>query len=170
MLEVQRVGLRDNKVYEPPPLRWPCRCDRRILRRADDDGKSSDDGGKRFNVLSVNGRHIEPFSSVIGRFPVVICSPEYTPITSAGPSERRRFVDFVVSQSNSLYFQHLLEYRRVLRHRNKILFDARRARQDPGTLTEPWDEQLVAIGSALTYRRNRFVEEFQEYVSRAYHH
>src|SRR6266852_3633076 len=55
-------------------------------------------------VFTINRRHVEPFSSVIGKFPLVICSPEYTPITSAGPSERRRFVDFVISQSNVLYF------------------------------------------------------------------
>src|SRR5512140_2989964 len=33
-------------------------------------------------VFSVSRQKIEPFSSVIGTFPVVICSPEHAPITS----------------------------------------------------------------------------------------
>ena len=121
-------------------------------------------------VFTQNRRHVEPFSTVIGKFPIVISSPEYTPTTTAGPAERRRFVDFVISQSNVLYFQHLMEYRRVLRHRNKILFEARIARREPGILTEPWDEQMITLGSSITYRRSKFIEEFQDYVSSAYHH
>ena len=121
-------------------------------------------------VFTINKRRIEPFSSVIGKFPIVICSPEHTPITIAGPSERRRFVDFVISQSNSLYFQNLIEYRRVIRHRSKILFDAKVLRNNPEALLEPWDEQLVTLGSAITHKRNQFIGEFRGFISSAYHH
>ena len=69
-------------------------------------------------IFSINKHRIEPLSSVIGKFPIVICSPEHAPITSEGPAERRRFVDFVISQSNNVYFQKLIDYRRVLKHRN----------------------------------------------------
>src|SRR5689334_22639147 len=44
-------------------------------------------------VFTINRRRVEPFSSVIGKFPIVICSPEHAPITMGGPGERRRFVD-----------------------------------------------------------------------------
>ncbi|HJW28428.1 MAG TPA: DNA replication and repair protein RecF [Saprospiraceae bacterium] len=121
-------------------------------------------------TYTINKRHVEPFSSVIGKYPVVICSPEYIPVTTAGPAERRRFVDFVVSQSSQLYFQHLMEYRRVLRHRNKILFDAKISRTNPDTLIEPWNEQLVSLGSSIMCKRYKFIREFSSYVTSAYGH
>ncbi|MBI1808118.1 MAG: DNA replication and repair protein RecF [Ignavibacteria bacterium] len=120
-------------------------------------------------VFSINRRHVEPFSSVVGKFPIVICSPEHTPITSEGPSERRRFVDFVISQSSSIYFQNLMEYRKVLKHRNKILLDGKILRRDVGALLDPWDEQLISHGSSLLLRRKQFVEEFEGYILSAYH-
>ena len=121
-------------------------------------------------VFSINKRRVEPFSSVIGKFPIVVCSPEHGPITSGGPSERRRFMDFVISQSNGLYFQELLEYRKILKHRSKILSDARVSRSDVEETLAPWDEQLVKHGSAITVKRQAFVNEFQDFIASAYHH
>jgi DNA replication and repair protein RecF len=125
--------------------------------------------GTHEKVFSINKRRVEPFSSVIGKFPIVVCSPEHGPITSGGPSERRRFMDFVVSQSNALYFQELLEYRKILKHRSKILSDARVSRSDVEETLAPWDEQLIIHGSAITLKRQAFVNEFQDFISSAYH-
>ncbi len=125
------------------------------------------EGIKRF---SINRHPVEPLSSVVGKFPVVVCSPEHAPITSEGPAERRRFVDIVVSQSSANYFRHLVEYRRVIRQRNKVLFDAKLSRSGPGAVLDPWNEQLVRHGSYVTAKRREFIAEFGEYVASAYHH
>src|SRR6266850_5047610 len=121
-------------------------------------------------VYSINRSRIEPFSSVIGRFPIVICSPEHAPITTDGPLERRKFVDLIISQSSPSYFQNLLEYRKVLRQRNKILSEAKLGRRDPGSLLDPWNEQLARYGGSLMHRRKQFVAEFQDFITSAYHH
>ena len=120
-------------------------------------------------VFSINKRRVEPFSSVIGKFPIVICSPEHGPITSGGPAERRRFMDFVISQSNALYFRELIEYRKVLKHRSKILFDGKVSRGHVDETLAPWDEQLVALGTAVTMKRQAFVKEFQDCIVSGYH-
>jgi len=119
-------------------------------------------------IYLINKHRIEPFSSVIGKFPLVICSPEYAPITSSGPSERRKFVDFVISQSNQSYFQRLLEFRKILKNRNVILFDGKQQRQDISGMLEPWNEQLIDQGSYIIFSRNRFVKEFREFMQPAY--
>jgi DNA replication and repair protein RecF len=120
-------------------------------------------------AYSINRHPVEPLSSVVGKFPVVICSPEHAPITSQGPAERRKFVDIVVSQSSANYFRHLLEYRRVIRQRNRVLFDARVSRNSPGAAIEPWNDQLVQHGSYVSAKRQEFVSEFSGYVTSAYH-
>ena len=113
---------------------------------------------------------IEPFSSIIGKFPLVICSPEHNPVTSGGPEERRRFCDFVISQASPVYFKALIEYRRALKQRNKILLDAKLGNTDPSHLLESWDEQLIQLGSVLIHRRKKFFDGFREILSSTYHH
>lgn len=119
-------------------------------------------------LYSINQHRVTPFSSIIGKFPVVICAPEYGPITIGGPFERRKFIDFVISQSNSKYFQYLIEYRRVIKNRNKILIDGKTQKKEIASLLEPWNDQLVDKGSYLILMRKVFVEEFQQYMQMAY--
>ncbi len=116
----------------------------------------------------INKKSIEPFSSVIGKYPVVICSPEHNPVTAGGPEERRKFCDFVISQANPVYFRSLIEYRRIVKQRNKILLDAKLSGSDPSSLLEPWNEQLLQNGATLFHRRALFVQEFQEILRSAY--
>lgn len=115
-------------------------------------------------------RRIEPLYTVVGRFPVVILSPEHAPITFGAPLERRKFLDIVISQASAAYAEDVLEYRRILRQRNKILLDAKSSRTDPNTVLEPWDKQLVHTGARLVYRRKSFIDEFQPYLLSAYRH
>lgn len=125
-------------------------------------------GPQKEKVYTINRRRVETLSSVIGKFPIVVCSPEHAPITSGPPSERRRFVDFVIAQSSSAYMQTLVEYRGVVKHRNRLLLDARITRREPGAAMEPWDHQLAALGAVLTARRKLFVDEFGAYIASAY--
>ena len=123
----------------------------------------------REKVYTINKRRIEPLSSVIGRFPIIILSPEHTPITFGPPSSRRRFVDMLLSQSSRAYFEDLLEYRHILKQRNKTLLDARLTRSDPGPLLEAWTGQIVEVGARIMNKRRQFVEQFGPFISSSYH-
>ena len=128
------------------------------------------DAHQEEKLCTINRNPVEPFSSIIGKFPVIICAPEHAPITSEGPFERRKFVDFVLSQSYPAYFQHLLEFRKILKQRNKILLDGKLSKTDCSKLLIPWNEQLVTHGSFLMMRRKQFVDEFQTCIQSAYRH
>lgn len=117
-----------------------------------------------------NKRRMEPLYTIIGRFPIVVLSPEHAPITFGSPVERRKFLDIVLSQASASYAQDILEYRRIVRQRNKILLGAKIGRMDPGTTLEPWDEQLARVGSRVTYKRKTFIDEFHPYLLSAYQH
>ena len=120
-------------------------------------------------TVLINGVKPETIASVIGRFPVVVLSPENSAITSGGPAERRRFLDIVLSEASAAYLAELLEYRKVLRQRNKILADAKIMGTDVEESLAPWTEALVAHGGQIIERRARFTREFSPYVLNAYH-
>jgi DNA replication and repair protein RecF len=124
-----------------------------------------DTGQKTFQV---DKTPVESLSSVVGEFPIVVLSPEQTGITMGAPTERRRFLDLVISQASKTYLQELLEYRRILRQRNKVLLDARFQRRDPGDALEPWDKGLIETGSFLMERRAAFLRMFRDNLERSY--
>ncbi len=119
-------------------------------------------------VFLVNKSPLEKLSAAIGMFPVVVLAPENGAITSGAPSERRKFLDLVLAQSSKSYLEDLLEYRRVLRQRNKILLDARFSRRDCSGLLEPWNESLINHGTRIALKRLSFVNKFNPYVTRVY--
>ena len=123
------------------------------------------DGNKGFFI---NNLPVEKFSEVVGQFPVVVLSPESGAITTGGPADRRRFLDFVISQASKVYLEDLLEYRRVLRQRNRVLFESRVNRSDCSELLEPWDQELVERGSRIIHRRGVFLRELQPIVHESY--
>lgn len=125
------------------------------------------DAEQNQKVVAINKARVEKHSSVVGQFPLVVLSPEHGAITFGAPVDRRKFLDTVLSQSSSVYFENLLEYRRIVRQRNKILVDAKIARSDCSEALEPWDEGLVDHGARVIQKRAEFIEEFQPFVSRA---
>jgi DNA replication and repair protein RecF len=119
--------------------------------------------------FTVNGAAPERFAAVVGQFPVVALDPEMGTITCGGPVERRKFLDFVIAQASRIYLEDLIEYRRVLKQRNRILLDARLTRVDCRESLEPWSAELVDRGSRIITRRVAFIEEFKPLVEEAYH-
>ncbi len=118
--------------------------------------------------FTINGARPETLASVIGRFPIVVLSPENNAITFGGPMERRKFIDLLLSQISRSYLEDLLEYRRTLKQRNRLLGEARAERPHPAELLEPWTASLVHYGARIINNRKAFVSEFREYVKRAY--
>ncbi|MGB2870065.1 MAG: DNA replication/repair protein RecF [Bacteroidota bacterium] len=125
------------------------------------------DAEQNQKTIAINKARVEKHSSVVGQFPLVVLSPEHGAITFGAPVDRRKFLDTVLSQASSVYFENLLEYRRIVRQRNKILLDAKISRSDCSDLLEPWDESLVNHGAKVIQKRVEFLEEFQPFVSAA---
>ena len=128
------------------------------------------DAGREFDVrvtvratsgdkaIRVNGSALEKLSALVGMFPAVILSPEQGGIIAGAPAERRKFLDVVLSQTSRSYLADVMEYRRVLRQRNKLLLDARLAGTPPARELPAWTDELVRLGSRLIHMRERFVD------------
>jgi DNA replication and repair protein RecF len=124
--------------------------------------------GEDEKIFTINGTALEKFSDVVGQFPVVALAPQIGALTLGGPVERRKFLDFVLAQTSRIYLEDLIEYRRVLRQRNRVLLDAKLKRLECKELLEPWTGELIDRGSRITVRRAAFVEEFKPLVEGAY--
>jgi len=124
--------------------------------------------GKR---IFVNKAPLERLSDVVGMLPVVVVSPADAALTGGGPDERRRFLDNTLSQSQPVYLDDLLKYRRALKQRNALLLSQKRSRSpvDPAAL-QAWDEELILLGARLMERRRQFIAEFDTFLDEAYAH
>lgn len=124
------------------------------------------DAGRKEKRFTINNAGVERLSSVIGMFPVVILSPENNAITFGAPSDRRKFLDLVMSQSSPSTMEDLIEYRRVVRQRNKILAEEAGSRCEE--LLAPWNEMLSIHGAAIIAKRNKFIREFRPLIAETY--
>ena len=62
----------------------------------------------------LNSKQVLRSADVIGKYPVVMLTPSDHAITQGAPSDRRRFVDSVISQASETYLKILLDYNKTL--------------------------------------------------------
>jgi DNA replication and repair protein RecF len=117
--------------------------------------------------IHLDGTKVANAAEVIGAAPTVVLAPDLKAITNGAPSERRRFVDMVISQSKRRYLEELMAYRRILKQRNALLSGSRRSgRPLDRAVIEPWDEGLIERGAWLMHERSVFLKEFEPIFKR----
>src|ERR1051325_6544746 len=122
-------------------------------------------------AMKANSERIRSASDLIGRAPVVVLTPDEKIITSGPPSERRRFLNMVLSQAGHAYLEDEIEYRRALKQRNAILLDAKQRRQSLPAIEHsllPWTTIVLERGARIMKRRSQFIAEFQQPLLAAY--
>ena len=98
----------------------------------------------------------------IGLFPLVMVSPYDISIIIEGSEERRKFIDNVISQTDNLYLDELINYNKVLTNRNALLkLIGETGRYDP-QLMEVLDDQLIESGVYIFEKRKAFMRAFTE--------
>jgi len=117
--------------------------------------------------ISLDRKRLNSHAALVGKFPIVLFSPESHRITAGAPAERRRFADVLLSQGSPVYLADLQEYNRVLRQRNALL--AEFANTAGGTLAA-WDESLALYGCKIVQARYQFVRDNCEILQQAYAH
>ncbi len=123
-------------------------------------------GGRK--KIRLNNNTLASAAELIGLFPLVTLSPQYRGITSGPPSERRSFMDMVVSQAHPVYVKELFEFRRILRHRNALLGGAEGQVSRLDGALDSWDDTYVRICARILERRRTFLDQFSPYVVAAY--
>lgn len=112
--------------------------------------------GKR-KSFKRKGKEYQRLSEHIGSFPLVIVSPRDSDLITGASEERRRLMDQVISQSDSVYLDHLIRYSRGLEQRNKLL----RERVVDHTLYEVVEMTMAASAAYITEARSRWAQKLQ---------
>jgi len=117
----------------------------------------------------LNDKILNRYSSIIGKFPVVLLNPSDHSITQGVPGERRKFIDSVISQASSAYLKTLIDYNRTLRHRSSLLNRLKDFKTKDMILElDAWTTKLVKTGSEIIKWRKTFIEEFNSFVRDSY--
>ncbi len=106
--------------------------------------------------IKINGVKIDKLSEILGRVNAVMFSPDHMKIIKEGPSERRKFIDGILSQAKPKYYYNLIQYLKVLEQRNNLLSDDRKRKELEKTL-DVWDYQLIDFGSKIIKDRSIFI-------------
>ena len=98
----------------------------------------------------IDNKQVYRASSVIGEFPLVTLTPADHAITQGSPSERRKFIDSVISQASHTYLEILLDYKKTLKQRSSLLAQIKESRDSElFKQLDVWTESLVKYGVEL---------------------
>ncbi len=106
--------------------------------------------GKRLRVNGIARRGVD----FVGQLRAVLFTAEDMTIVTGSPSERRRFLDSMLSQLDRRYYAAAQRYGRVLQQRNAAL---KRVKEGLSGIDEMafWDESLVKEGALMVEARLR---------------
>lgn len=112
-------------------------------------------------VFKKNKKEYPRLADHIGLFPLVMISPNDISLIIEGSEERRKFIDNVISQTDSTYLDELISYNKALLNRNALLRQiATSGRYDP-SLMEIYDDQLILSGTLIFEKRKAFMVDFK---------
>jgi DNA replication and repair protein RecF len=115
-----------------------------------------------------NKKEYQRLADHIGIFPLVMISPNDISLIIEGSEERRRFIDNVISQTDSHYLDELIIYNKSLLNRNALLKQISVSGKYDTALMEIYDEQLILSGNKIFEKRKSFMIEFRDIFNKHY--
>jgi DNA replication and repair protein RecF len=129
----------------------------------------------RANRARVNRSPVPRPREVLGLLRTVLFAPEDLALVKGDPSERRRFLDELLTLRTPRLAGVRQDYDRVLKQRNSLLKSASIARRQNRSggeaqlrTLEVWDDHLVRVGSELLAARLELLESLRPLVSGSY--
>lgn len=110
----------------------------------------------------------ERFSDHVGLFPVVMVSPLDGSLVNESGEERRKYLNFILSQTDREYLRNIQSYNKLLQLRNKLLKESVLQRELIDTVSErmaPYAVYIFEARKALCERLQPMVREFYETLS-----
>ncbi len=118
----------------------------------------------RKKQIKINDVPISKMGDLIGKFSVILFSPDELNLTKGSPNARRRFLDIALSQMRPKYYHILRRYNKVLEQRNNLI---KKLRFSPDNSSKEtlfvWNEKLAEYGMTIIEYRKKFVAKLYEF-------
>jgi DNA replication and repair protein RecF len=119
-------------------------------------------------IFKRNQKEYRKLSEHIGLIPLIVVTPSDTNLISGGSEDRRRFIDSVIAQYDTVYLENLIRYNRALQQRNNLLKQFAGQHSFHAETLEVWDDQLVKYGLQIHESRVAFIEKLQPVFQKYY--
>ncbi len=119
-------------------------------------------------TIRKNGKTYDRIADHIGYLPSVMISPYDSNLISDSGESRRKFLDSMISQTNSEYLFQLIQYQKTIQQRNALLkYFAKNRTWDKDSL-EIYDEPITKLGTYIHEKRKDFVAKLNPIVTNFY--
>lgn len=115
-----------------------------------------------------NDKAYERIADHVGFLPSVMISPYDSNLISDSGESRRKFLDAMISQTDSDYLYQLIQYQKTLQQRNALLKYFQKNRTYDADSLEIYSEPLTKYGSHIYEKRAEFVKQLCPIVQRFY--
>ena len=119
-------------------------------------------------VILLDQKQIRRFSDMMGCLQCVIFSPEDLGLIREGPSQRRRYLDMMISQVNRGYFIALQQYRAGLEQRNALLKNMRTDPRQGAGILEVFEQAMAAPAAVIVAERKKVIELLSSLAAETY--
>ena len=109
-------------------------------------------------IIKKNEKTYERMADHIGFLPSVMISPYDANLISDGGESRRKFLDAMISQTDSEYLFNLIQYQKTLQQRNALLKYFQKNRTFDLDSLEIYNEPITKFGTQIFKKRQLFVE------------
>ncbi len=113
--------------------------------------------------VKINEIPLKKLSEILGKIYVVLFTPDDINILKGSPSNRRKFLNIMISQLRPLYMFALSEYTQTMNQRNTYLKQIKLENR-PEDLLDIWDMKLSELGMKIFLYRKEFIEKISEKI------
>ena len=119
-------------------------------------------------IFKRNSKEYKRLLEHVGRVPVVMMSPADSVLISAGSEERRKFMNKIISQFDTVYLDSVMKYNKALLQRNRLLKEFKVYNHFDADALSIWNLQLERYGNYIYQERKKLVEEMIPHFRKFY--
>jgi len=119
-------------------------------------------------VIKKNDKVYNRLADHIGYLPSVMISPYDSNLISDSGESRRKFLDAMISQTDSAYLFDLIQYQKTIQQRNALLKYFAKNRTFDNDSLEIYNEPISNFGTRIFEKRKEFIENLNPIVQYYY--
>lgn len=119
-------------------------------------------------IIKKNDKSYDRIADHIGFLPSVIISPYDSNLISDSGESRRKFLDSMISQTDSEYLFSLIQYQKTVQQRNALLKNFSKNRSFDAESLEIYNEPLIKYGTKIFEKRKEFTDSILPLIQSYY--